>query len=135
MTEDILFDNIYVGHSLEDAKTLAAETFEIKKPLEVASDKPVDDDVEEEKLSFKDDPIGFIRTHVISFVQAAKEDPLAAIKTHPQTGAALAGAIFTLFGMLGALIGIIGGAQKPVVTKVWLSCDSSTSLTEPFSVD
>jgi hypothetical protein len=118
MTEDILFDNIYVGHSVEDAKTLATETFEFKKPLEVASDKSVDDDVEEEKLSFKEDPISFIRTRVISFVQAAKEDPVAAIKTHPQTGAALAGAFFTLFGMLGALVGIIGGAQKPVVTQV-----------------
>jgi hypothetical protein len=118
MTEDILFDNIYVGHSLEDAKAFAAETFETKKPLEVASDKSVDDDAEDEKLSFKDDPISFIRSHVISFVQAAKEDPVAAIKAHPQTGAALAGALFTLFGMLGALVGIIGGAQKPVVTQV-----------------
>jgi len=117
MTEDILFDNIYVGHSLEDAKALATETFEIKKPLEVASDKSVDDDVEEEKLSFKDDPVSFIRTRVISFVQAVKEDPLGAVKAHPETGAALAGAFFTLFGMLGALVGIIGGAQKPVVTK------------------
>ena len=33
MTEDILFDNLYVGHSVEDAKKLAAETFEVKKPL------------------------------------------------------------------------------------------------------
>jgi hypothetical protein len=117
MTEDILFDNIYVGHSLEDAKALAAETFEVKKPLEVAADKSVDDDVEEEKLSFKDDPVTFIRSRVVSFVQAAKEDPVAAIKANPRTGAALAGAFFALFGMLGALVGIIGGAQKPVVTK------------------
>jgi hypothetical protein len=29
MTEDILFDNVYLGHSLEDAKALAAETFNV----------------------------------------------------------------------------------------------------------
>lgn len=118
MTEDILFDNIYIGHSVEDGKKLAAETFEIKKPLEVAVNKPEDDDDLDEKPTFKEDPIGFIRSHVISFVDAAREDPIGAFKAQPQTGAALAGALLTLFGMLGALIGIIGGSQKPVVTKV-----------------
>jgi hypothetical protein len=122
MTEDILFDNIYVGHSPEDAKVFALETFEVKKPLEVALDKPtVADDDEDESISFKDDPINFIRTRVLAFIEAAKVDPLQAFKTQPETGAALAGALFTLFGMLGALVSIIGGAQKPVVTKVILS--------------
>lgn len=122
MTEDILFNNIYVGHSPEDAKALALETFEVKKPLEVALDKPaVADEDEDESISFKDDPIGFIRTRVLAFIEAAKVDPLQAFKTQPETGAALAGALFTLFGMLGALVSIIGGAQKPVVTKVNLS--------------
>ena len=120
MTEDILFDNIYVGHSVEDAKKLAAETFEVKKPLEVAADKPAtaDDEDDEDAITFKDDPVSFIRTRVISFIEAAKLDPLNAFKTQPETAAALVGAVFTLFGMLSALVGIIGGAQKPVVTKV-----------------
>jgi len=117
MTEDILFDNIYVGHSAEDAKKLAAETFEVKKPLEVAHDKPVPIEDDEEDVSFKADPVSFIRTRVISFIEAAKLDPLSAFKDQPETGAALVGALFTLFGMLGALVSIIGGAQKPVVTK------------------
>lgn len=122
MTEDILFDNIYVGHSAEDAKKFAAETFEVKKPLEVAADKPVTaDEDEEDTITFKDDPVSFIRTRVISFIEAAKLDPLNAFKTQPETAAALVGALFTLFGMLSALVGIIGGAQKPVVTKVCLS--------------
>jgi len=120
MTEDILFSNLYIGHSAEDAKKLAAETFEIKKPLEVAADKPLTTDDDEEKVSFKDDPVNFIRTRVIAFIEAAKVDPLVAFKSQPETGAALAGALFTLFGMFGALLSIIGGAQKPVVTKVGL---------------
>jgi hypothetical protein len=118
MTEDILFDNIYVGHSAEDAKKLAAETFEIKKPLEVAADKPLVEDEEEEKISFKDDPVSFIRNRVLVFIEAARADPLQAFKSQPETGAALVFALFTLCGMFGALVNIIGGAQKPVVTKV-----------------
>ena len=119
MTEDILFDNIYVGHSAEDAKKLATETFEIKKPLEVAADKPLaGDDDEEEKVSFKDDPVGFLRNRVLSFIEAARANPLEAFKSQPETGAVLVFALFTLFGMFGALVNIIGGAQKPVVTKV-----------------
>ncbi|PPQ79868.1 hypothetical protein CVT25_002924 [Psilocybe cyanescens] len=126
MTEDILFDNIYIGHSAEDAKALAAETFEVKKPIEVSLDKPatVDED-EDDSISFKDDPISFIRTRVIAFVEAAKLDPILAFKSQPETGAALVGALFTLFGMLGALISIIGGAQKPVVTKSTKKTESS----------
>jgi len=126
MTEDILFDNIYVGHSAEDAKKLAAETFEIKKPPEVANDKPAADDEEEEKISFKDDPVSFIRSRVLTFIEAAKANPLEAFKSQPETGAALVFALFTLFGMFGALVNIIGGAQKPVVTKSSKKTDAAT---------
>lgn len=136
MTEDILFDNLYVGHSVEDAKKLAAETFEIKKPLESKADKPADADEDDEELSFKEDPVGFIRSKVLNFVDHVKEDPVDAFKSQPETGAALAAALFTIFGMLGAFLGLIGGSQKPVVTKV--SCDGwkiSILLTDfPFSL-
>lgn len=120
MTEDILFTNIYVGHSAEDAKKLAAETFEIKKPLEVAANKPLATDDDEEKVSFREDPVSFIRSHLIEFIEAAKVDPLEAFKSQPETGAAIAVALFTLLGMFAILINLIGGAQKPVVTKVGL---------------
>jgi hypothetical protein len=127
MTEDILFDNLYIGHSAADAKALAAESFEVKKPLEVAADKPeVTEEDEEETASFKDDPINFIRTHALAFIEAAKADPVQAFKSQPETGAALVGALLTLFGMLGVLTGIIGGAQKPVVTKVCRPYNSAT---------
>lgn len=121
MTEDILFDNIYVGHSVEDAKAFAAETFDIKKELEVAASKAtkLDGEDDDEELSFKDDPITFIREKVLTFIDLAKLDPLLAFKTHPETGVGLAGALFTLLGMVGALFGLIGGQQKPI-TKVSL---------------
>lgn len=119
MTEDILFDNIYVGHSAEDAKALAAETFDIKKPLEAeASKEPAADDEPLAQATWKADPVGVIREKIFAFIDLAKLDPLLAVKTHPETGGALAVAIFTLFGMLGGLFGLIGSAQKPVITKV-----------------
>ncbi|KAJ7109811.1 Calreticulin family-domain-containing protein [Mycena epipterygia] len=116
MTEDILFDNIYIGHSPEDAKAFAAETFDIKKPLESAATKPEGDDEydDESEVSLKDDPIAFIRQKVFKFVDLAKLDPLLAFKTHPETGVALAGALLTLFGMIGALFGLVGAGQKPI---------------------
>ncbi|CDO73132.1 hypothetical protein BN946_scf185007.g186 [Trametes cinnabarina] len=118
MTEDILFDNIYIGHSIEDAEALAQETYFVKKPLEEALEKAankVDDEDEEEQVaSFKEDPIEFIRNKVFKFVALARIDPVLAFKTHPETGAALALSVVTLFGMLGVLFGFVGAQQKPI---------------------
>ncbi|KAK0246470.1 Calreticulin family-domain-containing protein [Armillaria nabsnona] len=114
MTEDILFDNLYVGHSLEDAKALAAETFDIKKPLEVDASKPKDE-ADEDDLTFREDPVGYLREKVFDFIDLAKLDVVLAFKTHPETGAALAAVLLTFFGMVGTLLGLIGGQQKRVV--------------------
>ncbi|ESK96243.1 calnexin [Moniliophthora roreri MCA 2997] len=126
MTEDILFDNIYIGHSVDDAKALATETFDIKKPLESSASKSTtDDDDEEDEVSWKEDPITFIRQKVFSFIDLAKLDPVLAFKTHPETGAALATALLTVFGMLGAVTGLVGGSSKPV-TKSSKKTDAPT---------
>lgn len=125
MTEDILFDNIYVGHSVEDARTLASETYAIKKSLEVTVEPEVEDE-KAEVPSFKENPVGFVRQKVFSFVDAAKVDPVEAFKSHPETAFVLAGALVTFFGMLGVLFGL-GGAQKPI-TKVRLTVTSELSM-------
>lgn len=125
MTEDILFDNIYVGHSPEDAKTFAAETFDVKKVLERSikhAPSPDDDDEEE---SFAEDPIGFIRSKIFTFIDLLKLDPLLAFKTHPETGVALVTALLTLFGMFGVVTGVVGSQQKPV-TKSTKKTDAPT---------
>lgn len=120
MTEDILFDNIYIGHSVEDANKFKVETFDVKKPLETEQAKPkpntkhVDD---EEEIPFSEDPIEFIRSKAFKFVDLAKLDPVLAFKTQPEVGAVLVLSIVTFFGMLGAMFGVVGGS-KPPVTKV-----------------
>jgi hypothetical protein len=121
MTEDILFDNIYVGHSLEDAQKLAAETYKIKAAAEEAAkpEEPETEKDDEETPTFQENPVGFVRQKVFTFIDAAKVDPVAAAKSQPETATALAAAVFTLFGMIGALFGLVGGATAPV-TKVCL---------------
>ena len=125
MTEDILFDNLYIGHSVEDAATLAAESWEIKKDAEAAAKKAAEEAAAEEEaseettVSFRDDPVTFARQKIYNFIEAAREDPIAAFQSQPETGGAIALFGLTFFGMLGALLGLIGGAQKPI-TKVCL---------------
>jgi len=119
MTEDILFDNIYVGHSVDDAKTLASQTFDIKKPLEeekekAAAPEPVADEKDETTVTWTSDPLGFIRQKVFVFLELAKVDPVLAFKRQPETAGALVVALLTVLGMLGSVLGVIGQNTKPV---------------------
>jgi hypothetical protein len=131
MTEDILFDNIYVGHSVEDAKKLAEESFDVKKPIEVELAKPPkkDEPAAKPSVDFKSDPVEFVRQMVFTFIDLAKEDPITAFKTHPETGGAIVVGVLTLFGMVGALFGLIGGASPPA-PKVNLSFATHYALVD-----
>jgi hypothetical protein len=119
MTEDILFDNIYIGHSIDDAKAFAAETFDVKHALEEAANKAAfpEDEGEQDEITFTENPVEFLRNKAFKFIALARVDPVVAFKTHPETGVALAGALLTFCGMLGALFGLVGSQQK-TVTKV-----------------
>lgn len=131
MTEDILFDNIYVGHSIEDAKALAKESFHLKDDAErrkEANMKPAgEDDDETPDQTFKDAPIAFIRKALFSFIELAKIDPMMAVKTKPETATALAVGIITLFGMLGALLGLVGASQAPVTKSSAKKTDAAAA--------
>ena len=129
MQDGILFDNIYVGHSVEDAQKFAKETFEVKKPLEVAAKNKKTEVDDDDELTFGEDPIGFIRYKVLDFIDLARLDPVLAFKTSPETGAALGLAALTFFGMIAALFGLVGAQQKPVVTKVRALCGVFVSRT------
>jgi len=63
-----------------------------------------------------EDPVSHVRGKFAQFFDAAREDPVSAFKAHPDTGAVLVGAIFTLFGMLGVVFGLVGSQQKPVAS-------------------
>ncbi|KAG8967338.1 hypothetical protein FRC03_010183 [Tulasnella sp. 419] len=136
MTEDILFDNIYIGQSPDEAKALAKQTFHVKHPIEkkqkdaeieaekAAADEPQPltgvaafvNNLQEAFVGLKENPTGFVREQVLLFVDMAKEDgPVVAFQRKPEIGAAIALVLLSFFGAIGALFGIVGSAGKPVV--------------------
>lgn len=112
MQNDILFDNIYIGHSVEDAEALKAETFDVKIAVEKAEeekDKPKTPDSpikSPSDLVFMDDPVTYVREKVNLFIEIAKRDPVEAAKFVPEVAGGLAVGVVTL---LLVLIGLVSG--------------------------
>ncbi|KAF3491828.1 calnexin [Arthroderma uncinatum] len=110
MQNDILFDNIYIGHSIEDAEKLKAETYDIKRPIEAAEEEaskpklsPEIDD-ETPAVPFTEDPVAYIRAKLDRFITIAQDDPVAALKAVPEVG----GAIGAILASLVVIIGMFG---------------------------
>lgn len=127
-----LVDNIYVGHSADDAKALAKETYHVKHAGELLEDGDVDED-EETKLSTVDKlklrVYQFASTYNLAVEACSilltgssrsvsdlfQTNPKLALRAMPETAAGLLAALFTLLGMLGALFGLIGSSSKPTI--------------------
>ncbi|KAG0210206.1 hypothetical protein BGX28_009511 [Mortierella sp. GBA30] len=121
MQKDILFDNIYIGHSIKDAEELAAESWEIKyaaekKQEELANPKPKDN--HEGQPSFKEDPIGFVVGHLREFIELAREDPMNAIHSRPMVSAALAAVVGVTLGLALIIVGLLTAAPKAGAASV-----------------
>ncbi|CAO1629158.1 unnamed protein product [Sympodiomycopsis kandeliae] len=118
MDEDILFDNIYVGHSREEANQFAKETFFEKLPIEQNKEK-VDEEAlaaeraKAEKSAEGNNLVAKVRGQVETFIAAARQDPVAAAKENPQVAGGLVAAFTVVFGFLGLIGGILGGSAAP----------------------
>ena len=115
MQNDILFDNIFIGHSESDAAKFAKETWGVKYPVEKALE-----DIEKPKISddvfdgsWKSDPVKFVTQLVTRFLELARIDPVAAFKIMPGTGGGLVIGTATVIALLGGLIGLL---LAPVTT-------------------
>ena len=114
MQNDILFDNIYIGHSESDADAFAKETWAVKHASEKAEeekDKPKMDEKAEAlvDLKFMDDPVKYAQAKWDQFQDLWSRDPMQAIKLVPEvTGAIGIGAVT----LLAILVGLIGGGAK-----------------------
>ncbi|KAH0596004.1 hypothetical protein MHUMG1_06554 [Metarhizium humberi] len=118
MQPDILFNNIYIGHSIEDAEKLAAETFKLKHPVEKAlaeADKPKEEDKPKSPsdLKFLDGPVHYIKEKLDLFLTIAKNDPVEAIKFVPEVAGGIGAIIVTLAAIVASLIGL--GGSSPAV--------------------
>ncbi|KAI1770912.1 calreticulin precursor [Hypoxylon cercidicola] len=120
MQSDILFDNIYIGHSIEDAEKLAQETFFKKSVVEKAledAEKPKADDKPKSPsdLKFLDDPVLYVKEKLDLFLTIAANDPIQAIKFVPEVPTAVGGLLVTIVALVG--IFTMGGAAPEAVKK------------------
>ncbi|KAF9116464.1 hypothetical protein BGX27_002496 [Mortierella sp. AM989] len=113
MQSDILFDNIYVGHSVTDAEALAAESWEPKhnaeKQLEEKANPPPEPTADDKTILFTENPFGFIYEHLREFVELALEDPIHAVNSRPLAISVIAGFIGVSFGLMLIVLGLMSG--------------------------
>jgi calnexin len=118
MQSDIMFDNIYIGHSVADAEKLAEETWKVKNAVEkqlMDAEKPKDEPKPPSTgAGFSDDPIAYIKEKLDSFLSLAKEDPIGALKAVPEVPVGIAVLAVAVVGLLSSLV---SGASSPAVKK------------------
>lgn len=140
MQNNILFDNIYIGHSIEDAEKLKAETFDIKHPIETAEDEaskpvPADPPKSPMDLNFLEDPVLYIREKVELFLTIAKNDPIQAIKFVPEVAGAAGVLVVTLIALILGAFGMMGATPPPQVKKAAESIKKSAADAKDQVVD
>lgn len=121
MSNDILFDNIYIGHSVEDAEKFKAETFDLKSPVEKAEEeasrpKPEDTPKSPSDLVFKDDPVLYVKEKVNLFIDIAKRDPVEAIKFVPEVAGGIGAIAVTILAIL--ISALVGSGSAPSKEQV-----------------
>jgi len=126
MQKDILFDNIYIGHSESDAEKLKTETFDIKAPIEKQEQTAANPAPEPHKpspnspldLSFTDDPLLYVREKAELFWTLAQRDPIQAMQFVPEVPGAIAAILVLLLTlMFGGLFGGAAAANSPQVKE------------------
>jgi len=104
MQSNVLFDNIYVGNSVEEADALKKETFDVKIEAERAEEKAAEPKFEEkpadEVVDWKKDPVKFVKQKVDAFIIAAKKDPIDAVKEMPEVAAPIGLGLLTIVALI-----------------------------------
>lgn len=140
MQNDILFDNIYIGHSVEDAEKLKAETYDIKIKIETAEDeasKPKEPETPKSPmdLTFMDDPVHYVREKLDLFYTLAKGDPVQAIKFMPEVAGAIGAVVAILLTIVIGLFTMSGASPPPQVKKAAENVKKSAVDTKDQVVD
>jgi calnexin len=142
MQNDILFDNIYIGHSVEDAEKFAEETFKEKHPIEQLvelAEKPKVDEKKPPKspsdLVFMDDPVHYIREKLDLFFTIAQNDPIQAVKFLPEVAGGIAAVAVTLIAVIVGLVSMGGSTPPPQVKKAAENVKAAAADTKDKAVD
>ena len=140
MQNDIMFDNIYIGHSVEDAAKLKAETYDIKHPIEVAEEeatkpKPSDTPKSPMDLKFMDDPILYVKEKWQLFLTIAQRDPIEAVKFVPEVAGGLGLLAVTLLAIIVGAISMSSATPPPEVKKAVEKAKDTAATTKDQVVD
>lgn len=116
MQPDILFDNIYVGHSVEEAENIGNATWSPKYYLEhqeIENNRKEASQAAEADLDgfsgwekFKSDPLGFVSYHYTTFANDLQVDVRSALVQHPVTAAAIFAVLAIITSVLFSLLNI-----------------------------
>lgn len=123
MQSDILFDNVYIGHSVEDASKIGNETYVIKHEVETAEEEaskpPPPPEMPESPmdLNFKDDPVKFIREKLDLFWTMAQNDPVMAAKAMPEVAGGIGAVAATILALLIGVLTMSSGPTPPPQVK------------------
>lgn len=118
MQNNIMFDSVYIGHSVEDAEKLAEESWKPKHDAEkllIEADKPKSKPESPLDLKFTDDPITYIKEKVDLFVTIAQKDPLQAVQFVPEVAGGVVALLVGLVAIISALAG--SGSSAPAAPK------------------
>lgn len=139
MTKDILFDNIYIGHSIEDAEKLQHETFDVKKKIEIAEEELLAPKAPEPPVApvenFQDDPVNFIKQKLEVFFAVAQQDPLGAFQSFPEVAGTLIAGFVAIFAILFGLISAASSSPKKVTHKPAPTTGDKTTVVEATEGD
>jgi calnexin len=119
MQNNVLFDNIYIGHSVEEAEALKKETFDVKIVAEKADEAANEPKFDEEKpstadVNFKEDPVKYVRAKVELFITLAKKDVLEAAKVVPEVAGGFALVALTLVAVILTVLSPAAPTQQQV---------------------
>ncbi|KAL3417884.1 calnexin precursor (calreticulin family protein) [Phlyctema vagabunda] len=119
MQNNILFDNIYIGHSVEDAAKLAEETFAEKHLIEELiqleeAPKTPEKPKSPSDLVFLDDPVHYVKEKLDLFFTIAQSDPIQAIKFVPEAAGGLAAVLVTILAIIVGVVSSSGSTPAPV---------------------
>jgi len=116
MQNDILFDNIYIGHSVEDARPPGRD-LDVKHPIEEAEDEAASRSQNTKPSSlwdlvFMDDPLSTFARNLNSSLAIAKRDPIEAIRFLPEVAGGIGAVVVTVLAIIIGLVGVGGSSPR-----------------------
>ena len=122
MQSDILFDNIYIGHSPEDAASLRSSTYDIKRPIEdeaesASKPKPDSKPSSPNDLVFMDDPVKYVKEKGELFFTLLKRDPVQAVQFMPEFAGAIGGGLVLVIALV-AFAASSGAPAAPSAAEI-----------------